>query len=97
MYSKRFCTDTKSLKDKFQLKNGYTSSDRISFSIEVSQCVPIITFKGFDSISSCKSPSEIGDFLNKIYFTSYMLEENVEFGNVKNVGQRPILSNDKYD
>ena len=33
-------------------------------------------------------------FLEDIYFTTYILEENIEFGDKSNIGKRPISVND---
>ena len=71
-----------------RIKNSYSDeNERVSFQIEIHSCA---------DKSYCKSDDDIANLLEKIYFTFYNLEENVEFGNPLNIGKRPIRAIDAF-
>ena len=85
---KRLCPDMENIKNQLRVKNSYMNKEeRISFSIEAVLCDQ----EGDD----CALTGSKIDLLNDIYFTTYILEEHIEFGDNSNIGMRPISANDK--
>ena len=86
---KRLCPDMEKIKDDLKVKNSYSNKkERVSFSIQAVLCD--------QPNENCADPEKIDQFLKDIFFTSYILEENVEFGDISNIGKRPISVNDKF-
>ena len=81
------------LKDIFKLKNGYSHPDRDSFALFITKCRNE-EFNLYDS--TCKDDTVIDSVLKHLMFTVYYLEENIEFGNADNYGQRPMVINDLF-
>lgn len=64
------------MKDYWRIKNGYTNYDeRISFNIAVVVC-------NNDTDSNCATKDDIDFLLDKLYFTFYVVEDNVSFSEV---------------
>jgi hypothetical protein len=62
------------IKDKLKVRGYYQNKiDRISFSIQA-----VVCNEEYDD--QCQSKESVRSLLSQIYFTSYILEENVEFG-----------------
>ena len=75
------------MKDYWRIKNGYTNYDeRISFNIAVVVC-------NNDTDSNCATKDDIDFLLDKLYFTFYVVEDNVSFSEV---GQKPFYTVDKF-
>jgi hypothetical protein len=87
--NKRLCPDMNTIKDILRVKNSYTDKDeRVSFSMQAVAC---------DSdTEECADPTAIEQFFEDIYFTIYILKENIAFGDNSNIGQRPISVNDQF-
>ena len=47
-------------------------------------------------MNACKENGEVSQFLQKVYITSYILEDKLEFGNPDSIGKRPLLVKDKF-
>lgn len=78
------------IKDDLVIKNGYSNKEeRISFSIQAVLC-------DTDAGETCASNDNIDLFLRSIYFTMYVLEESIAFGQLENIGERPISVDDKF-
>ena len=78
------------IKEHLQLKNNYTNKeDRISFSFEVIKCN-----KEYDD--SCKSDEEIDIVLQQIYFTFFILDNNVVLANPDKIGYNPITTHERF-
>lgn len=86
-FNKRICPDIESMKEFQILRNGYTSSkDRRSFNVQAALCDNTID-------SNCASPEEIKFLLERLYFTFYIIEDNIQFGEM---GQKPFLTVNKF-
>jgi hypothetical protein len=72
------------LKEELRVKNSFSNKkERVSFSIQAVNCDQ-------EKDSSCETKENISELFNSIYFTAYILEENIEFGDVDSIGKRPI-------
>ena len=70
---RRLCVDEEKLKDQLFIKNSYSNNkERTSFSVVATVC---------KNSTVCASKEDIDELLEKIYFTFYIVEEMVEFGN----------------
>lgn len=59
------------IKDELKVKNSYSNKeDRVSFSIQAVNC-------NIEEDSNCESAENIKDFFESLYFTTYILEEQV--------------------
>ena len=77
------------LKNELKVKNQYSNKkDRVSFSIQAVLCD--------QEDDDCADINHIDEFLKDTYFTAYILEENVEFGDISNIGLRPVSVNDRF-
>ena len=86
----RLCPDMNLIKDDLVIKNGYSNKkERISFSIQAVLC-------DTEAGETCASVKNIDLFLESIYFTMYVLEESIAFGQIENIGKRPISVDDKF-
>ena len=84
---RRLCPDMKSIKEILRVKNSYTDKDeRVSFSMQVVSCDR--------DIEDCADLDSIDKFFEDIYFTLYILKENIAFGDISNIGKRPVSVND---
>lgn len=91
----RLCPDKESLKDLWRLKSSYTDHNRVSFVIGINQCYKEAEWNK-DKVTTCKDNHAISEFLSRVYFTSYLIEEKLEFGNPLTVGKRPIHIDDNF-
>ena len=86
-FNKRICPDTEAMKNFQILRNGYTSSkDRRSFNIQAALCDSTVD-------ENCASPEEISFLLKRLYFTLYIVEDYIQFGEM---GQEPFLTVNKF-
>ena len=84
---RRLCPDMNSIQDILRVKNKYTDKDeRVSFSMQAVSCDR--------DIEDCADPDSIEKFFEDIYFTLYILKENIAFGDISNIGKRPVSVND---
>ena len=44
----------------------------------------------------CREDLAVDRILNKIFFTVYYIDENVEFGNPLNIGKNPVAATDTF-
>tara|TARA_B110000285_G_C14934631_1_gene518970 strand:+ start:147 stop:434 length:288 start_codon:yes stop_codon:yes gene_type:complete len=87
--NKRLCPDIEKLKDQLRVKNSYSNKEeRISFSIQAVNCD--------NSTEDCQEFSIIEKFFDNMFFTVYVLEENIEFGDVANIGKKPLSTTDTF-
>jgi hypothetical protein len=90
--NKRLCPNMTGMEDFAYLKNSYSNKlDRKSMSIQVvlgnhSECA------SYDS--DCPFHDQIDKFLSYLYFSLYIVEENIEFTN--DIKARPISTSDKF-
>ena len=86
----RLCPDMESIKDHLVIKNGYSNKkERISFSIQAVLC-------NAEAGETCAPNGDIDTLLESIYFTMYVLEESIAFGQIENIGSRPISVDDTF-
>ena len=86
----RLCPDMESIKDQLVIKNGYSNKkERISFSIQAVLC-------NAEAGETCAPDEDIDTLLESIYFTMYVLEESIAFGQIENIGSRPISVDDTF-
>ena len=79
------------IKEQLRVKNSYSNKEhRVSFSIQVVIC------DSSEPEDDCANIELIDEFLDDIYFTTYILQENIEFGDISNIGKRPVKANDKF-
>ena len=79
-----------SIKDDLVIKNGYSNKkERISFSIQAVLC-------NTKAGETCASNENLDLFLESMYFTMYVLEETIAFGQKENIGKKPISVTDKF-
>lgn len=64
----------------------------MSFSFEIITCNQ--NYKAFTSV--CKSPEEIDEVLDKIYFTMYTLQESPQLAAKGNLNKRPTIVRDLF-
>ena len=84
-FNKRICPDTEAMKEFWILRNGYTSSkDRRSFNVQAALC---------DEGPDCAPREDIAFLLDKLYFTFYVVEDNIQFGDL---GEKPFLTVNKF-
>ena len=86
---RRLCPDMNSIKDFLRVKNSYNDKDeRVSFSMQAVSC---------DSdVEECADPASIDQFFEDIYFTLYVLLENIAFGDNSSIGKRPVAVHDQF-
>ena len=83
-YKNRVCP-MNNIDDFLAIKNDYTDAkDRESFQIEIIKCDHTIPE------NNCRGPTQSKALLNKIYFTMYYTDHNVEFGDINNLGSSPL-------
>lgn len=86
---RRICPDMKTIQDIIRVKNSYTDKDeRVSFSMQAVACD--------SALEECAEPASIEKFFEDIYFTIYILKENVKFGDKSTIGKRPVSVNDQF-
>lgn len=79
----------KTIKNKLRVKNSYTDQDeRVSFSIQAVACD--------NETETCADPGAVEKFFEDVYFTAYILKENIAFGEKSNIGKRPVSVNDQF-
>lgn len=84
-FNKRICPDTEAMKEFWILRNGYTSSkNRRSFNVQAALC---------DEGPDCAPREDIAFLLDKLYFTFYVVEDNIQFGDL---GEKPFLTVNKF-
>jgi hypothetical protein len=81
---KRLCVDMDQIKDYLKVRNPYSNKqDRGSFSISAVICE--------DVDAGCTDiQQDIKDLLDNMMFNLYIYEEEISFGDVHNIGKRPI-------
>ena len=86
-FTNRLCPET-GFKDLMTLKNDYGNLfERESLQIEIVRCRD-----GNNGVEECREKAEVEDLLSAVFFTLYLMDENVEFGNAENLGGNPIRS-----
>lgn len=86
-FSKRICPDIEAMKDFWILRNGYTNmTERQSFNMQVALC-------NQTNDASCRDPADISFLLDKLFFTIYVVEDNVQFGDI---GKNPFMTVNKF-
>ena len=74
------------------IKNDYTNQrDRESFQIEIVRCDD-----SNGNINNCHGDTPTTNLLEKVFFTFYNTEQNVEFGDPKNLGISPLRISDAF-
>jgi hypothetical protein len=86
---KRLCINMDEVKDYLQVKSPYTDrKERFAFAIHASVCEKAKN-------DTCAESTEVDKLLENMLFNMYIQEEDVNFGDIHNIGKRPIESQDK--
>ena len=87
--NKRLCPDMDTIKEVLRVKNSYSDKDeRVSFSLQAVACD--------QSLDTCASTADIEEFFKEVYFTTYILKENIAFGDNSNIMKRPVSVTDQF-
>ena len=80
------CPETAWLGESYDVYNGYSNKiSRNSMHIEIIRC-----HDKFDKKYACKSESYTSKFLDTLYFTQYILTEQIDFLCDENIKERPV-------
>jgi hypothetical protein len=89
--SRRLCPDISKLGHNWSIKNNYANQkDRHSFSIKILKCLNTATDQ------SCASDEKIEEVFKNMYFTIYLLKEDVNFSDESNYRGNPIIIKDEF-
>lgn len=85
----RVCPDLEFMQDYWRIKNSYTNYDeRHSFNIAV-----VVCNNETAGSEGCATKDDIDFLLERLYFTFYVVEDNVQFSEV---GENPYFTIDKF-
>lgn len=77
------------IKEELRVKNSYSNTEeRISFSVQAVNCD--------NSTEDCQDFEIIEKFFDNTFFTAYILEGMIEFGDVSNIGKKPVSTVDHF-
>lgn len=89
---RKICPDMEHIKEFWKLKNGYSNqNERVSFNIQAAVC-DNSTFDESADVK-CAPEEDIIYLLERIYFTFYLVEDNVQFSDI---GVDPYYTVDRF-